>query len=246
MPNGLLDLLGARIRELRRAKGWTAREAARQAGLSPRFYHSLETGTANISVTRLASVAGALGVPIADLFRREARRVVALLGLRGAGKSTIGPRLARALGRPFVELDERIEAAANLRLAEIFNMHGEAYYRRLEAECLNRILAENEPCVLALPGGVVRNEAAFAAVREACTTVWLRARPEDHMRRVYRQGDRRPMANRANAMEELRSILQEREPLYRLADIEVDTSVHTVADSAQLIQAELKRRGWNT
>lgn len=246
MSKGLLAALAGRVRELRRAKGWTAREAAEKSGLSTRFYHLLEAGAANISVARLGAVADALGVPIADLFRRNGRPVVALLGLRGAGKSTIGPRLARTLGRPFVELDERIEAAANLRLAEIFNIHGEAYYRRLEAECLSRILAEGKPCVLALPGGVVRNEAAFAAVREACATVWLRAQPEDHMRRVYRQGDRRPMANRANAMEELRAILRDREPLYRQADIEVNTSAHTVADSVRLIQVELARRGWNS
>lgn len=222
----------------------TAREAAERAGISLRFYHSLETGKANISISRLASVAEALGVPLADLFRRESARPVALLGLRGAGKSTIGPKLARTLGCPFVELDELIEEAGNLSLAEIFNIHGEPYYRKLESECLRRILSRREPCVVALPGGVVRNEQAFAEARQGCVTVWLKARPEDHMRRVYLQGDRRPMANRANAMEELKNILRDREPLYQLAEVAIDTSAQSVAGSVRRIQAELARRGW--
>lgn len=245
MADGLLARLAARLRDLRHRRGLTAKDTAARAGVSLRFYHALEAGAVNVSVTRLASIAEALGVAISDLFRPQSRRPVALLGLRGAGKSTIGARLARALGCPFVELDELIEKAADLTLAEIFNLHGEPYYRRLESRCVQKVLAAGGPAVIAMPGGVVRNETAFSAIRQSCTSVWLKARPEDHMKRVYLQGDRRPMANRANAMEELKSILRDREPFYQMADIHVDTSAHSVAQSVKLILEELRKRGWD-
>ena len=207
----------------------TMRELAERAGLSLRFVSQLEAGEANIAIGRLAAVAAALGVSLADLVAEDgaserAQRDVALLGLRGAGKSTIGPKVAEALGVPFVELDERIEEAAGLRVAEIFSLHGESYYRRLERECLERLLSDGSPSVIALSGGIVNNEEAFALARRRCTTVWLKAKPDDHMRRVLEQGDRRPVANRTDAMAELRAILASREPLYDLADLAVDTS----------------------
>ena len=207
----------------------TMRELAERAGLSLRFVSQLEAGEANIAIGRLAAVAAALGVSLADLVAEEgaserAQRDVALLGLRGAGKSTIGPKVAAALGVPFVELDERIEEAAGLRVAEIFSLHGESYYRRLERECLERLLSDGSPSVIALSGGIVNNEEAFALARRRCMTVWLKAKPDDHMRRVLEQGDRRPVANRTDAMAELRAILASREPLYDLADLAVDTS----------------------
>lgn len=241
-PNDLMGGIAARLRDLRRGRGFTVRETARRSGISPRFYQALEAGTVNVSVRKLAAVAEALGTSLAELFRPNGRRPVALLGLRGAGKSTIGKKLARALGWPFVELDERIERAAGLSLAEIFSLHGEPYYRKLEGECVSDILRRGEPCVLALPGGVVRNEAAFAAIRNACTTVWLQATPEDHMRRVRRQGDRRPMANRVNAMEELKNILRDREPLYRLAEVHVNTSAQSVTSTVLHLAGLLKGR----
>jgi XRE family aerobic/anaerobic benzoate catabolism transcriptional regulator len=150
-------------------------------------------------------------------------RHVALLGLRGAGKSTIGPRLAARLGRPFVELDGCIEAATGLHLGEIFQMHGEAYYRQTERDVLARQLA-GEPCVLAVGGGLVTDAQSFASLRASARTVWLRADPADHWQRVLAQGDTRPMADRERAFTDLRRILAERDPLYRLADITVDTS----------------------
>lgn len=239
----ILRRLGDQIGSLRRERGWTARDAAERSRLSLRRYHSLEAGEANISITRLAGVAEAFGVPLSHLLRAR-KKVVALLGLRGAGKSTIGPRLARALGCPFIELDEHIERAANLTIAEIFNLHGEAYYRKLESDCLSKLLERDERCVVEMPGGVVRNERAFAAIRSSCISVWLRARPEDHMKRVYRQGDRRPMANRSDAMGELRSILRERERLYEQADVTVDTSTLSMAECSRSIRKELAQLGW--
>lgn len=230
--------VGTRVRRARAERRLTMRELAERAGLSLRFMSQLEAGEANIAIGRLAAVAGALGVSMADLVAEEPRdghRDVALLGLRGAGKSTIGPKVAAALGVPFVELDERIEEAAGMRLAEIFSLHGEGYYRRLEHECLERLLADGAPGVIALSGGIVQNEEAFALVRRRCTTVWLRARPEDHMRRVLEQGDRRPVANRPDAMAELRAILAAREPLYHLADVTLDTSRRDADASARAL-----------
>lgn len=171
-------------------------------------------------------------------------RGVALLGLRGAGKSTLGPQLAAALGVPFVELDDRIEEAAGLSLTELFALHGESYYRRLETQVLSALIAGGRPFVVALGGGVVQNDDAFRLARTRCTTVWLRARPEDHMDRVLAQGDRRPIAGRADAMAELQAILAAREPQYRQADLTVDTSHHGPGALAALRRA-VERAGWS-
>jgi XRE family aerobic/anaerobic benzoate catabolism transcriptional regulator len=154
--------------------------------------------------------------------------VIALLGLRGAGKSTIGARLAQALELEFIELDGRIEDAAGLALAEIFALHGEGYYRRLETRCLVDILTEGHRAVVALSGGIVHNDPAFELASRRCRTVWLSADPQDHMDRVIDQGDYRPMEDRDDAMAELRAMLKAREPYYRKADISVDTSRQSV------------------
>lgn len=183
----------------------------------------------------IAAVEMALGQP--------RRRGIALLGLRGAGKSTLGPQLAAALGIDFVELDDRIEGAAALALAELFALHGEAYYRRLETQCLQGLITDGRPFVVALGGGVVQNEDAFRLARTHCTTVWLRARPEDHMGRVLAQGDRRPIAGRGDAMAELQAILAAREPQYRAADLTVDTSHHGARTLEALLRT-VERAGW--
>ena len=167
---------------------------------------------------------------------------IALLGLRGAGKSTFGPLLARACGLSFVELDERIERASGLSLSELFALHGEPYYRRLELSCLRELLAEGQEVVLALPGGVVHSPEAFALVQTYGLTVWLKANPEDHMQRVLAQGDRRPMAGSSDAMTELRRILADREPLYRQAQVEIDTSREGERTFAALLAAVEARR----
>lgn len=171
-------------------------------------------------------------------------RVVALLGMRGAGKSSVGPRVARRLAVPFVELDAAIEASAGMALAEIWQLHGDPYYRRLEQRCLADLVARGEPLVVALPGGVVGNPEAFQLVEQGCVPVWLEARPEDHMRRVLAQGDRRPVADRADAMAELRALLAAREPQYRRAPVRVDTSQGTVAAAAAAVLAGLERVGY--
>jgi XRE family aerobic/anaerobic benzoate catabolism transcriptional regulator len=136
----------------------------------------------------------------------------------------VGRLLARRLRVPFVELDRRVEQAAGLTLAEIFALHGEDYYRRLERAALERVLDQGRPVVLATGGGIVNSPETYALLRRDATTVWLRAHPEDHWNRVVQQGDRRPMADHPQAMAELRRLLAAREPLYATADHTVDTS----------------------
>lgn len=224
------------------SRGWTLREVAERSGVSQRFLVQLESGTGNISVRRLADVAQALETtPAALLTPDDTPRpnVIALLGLRGAGKTTIGKRLARRRRLPFVELDKRIEQAADLTLGELFTLHGEDYYRRLEREVLQAVLNEGRPMVLATGGGIVASSDTFNLLRRSAITIWLRATPEDHWNRVVRQGDRRPMADHPQAMADLRSLLAAREPLYALADHTVDTSSATVDEVVRAVTHHL-------
>jgi XRE family aerobic/anaerobic benzoate catabolism transcriptional regulator len=222
----LLMTLGGRVRELRSERGLTLQELARRSDLSTRFLVQVESGEGNISVRKLAGLARALGsTPCALLSASPpgGPRTVALLGLRGAGKTTIGRKLAKRLRLPFVELDQRIEQAAGLTLPEIFAIHGESYYRRLERETLERVLDEG-PLVLATGGGLPTSPETWALLKRRARTVWLRAKPEDHWNRVVQQGDKRPMADNPQAMAELRRLLESREPLYAEAHYVVDTS----------------------
>ena len=232
-PDRLLAALAERVRALRAQQGLTLQALARRARLSPRFLVQVEQGEANISVRKLAGLAEALDTTPSALLTapagprpraRAALPVVALLGLRGAGKSTDGRKLARRLRVPFIELDARVEEAAGMSLAELFALHGEGYYRRLEKDALERVLDEGRPAVLATGGGLPASPGTYAALRARALTVWLRADPEDHWNRVVQQGDRRPMADHPEAMAELRRLLSAREPLYAQASATVDTS----------------------
>jgi XRE family transcriptional regulator, aerobic/anaerobic benzoate catabolism transcriptional regulator len=227
--DAILVGLGRRTRELRTERRLTLRELAERSSLSARFLVQVESGEGNISVKNLSLLARALGTsPAALLMAAESEApsapVIALLGLRGAGKSTIGRRLARRLRVPFLELDKKVEEAADLSLAEIFALHGEAYFRRIEKETLTRLLDGGRPMVLACGGGLVTSSDTFTLLCRRALTVWLRAEPEDHWNRVVKQGDRRPMAHHPQAMGELRRLLRAREPLYAEAAHTVQTS----------------------
>jgi XRE family aerobic/anaerobic benzoate catabolism transcriptional regulator len=237
--------LGRRARARRVEHGWTIREVAEKSGVSPRFLVQLEAGRGNISVRRLSEVARALETTAAALLTEgeaAVEPVVALLGLRGAGKTTIGRRLARRLRVSFVELDRRIEEAADLSVAEIFSLHGEDYYRRLERDALESLLEERRPMVLATGGGIVTSPETFALLRRAARTVWLRAKPEDHWNRVVRQGDRRPMAHHPQAMADLRTLLASREPLYAAASHTIDTSSRSIDEVVDEITGVVRQQ----
>ncbi len=172
-------------------------------------------------------------------FAKRTAPVIALLGLRGAGKSTIGKQLAKRLGLAFVELDHAIESAAGLTLAEIFELHGESYYRRLERETLASLLTGSQGMVLATGGSLVNDRETYRLLRRRAVTVWLKARPEDHWNRVLQQGDQRPMAKNPHAMAELRALLTAREKLYGEAEHVVDTSKLDVAATVETLAHEL-------
>ena len=160
---------------------------------------------------------------------------VALIGLRGAGKSTLGAKLAARLDIPFFELDRLIEQEAGVPLGVIFELYGQAGFRRLERRCLDGLIERNPRFVLATGGGLVSEPATFERLLAACYTVWLKASPKDHMQRVMAQGDLRPMAGSRESMKDLQHILDAREPLYSKADLVVDTSAHSISQSVRLV-----------
>lgn len=245
----LLRRLGERVRAARSGRSQSRAELAAAAGLSVRYLAELEGGSGNISVARLRRVAEALGMRTSELLASAEERaspgrrseIIALLGLRGAGKTTVGSLLATRLDVPFVELDDLVAQAAGIPLAQVFELHGERYYRRLEREALTRYLIDNQRGVLATGGGIVTEPETFSLLDRRALTVWLKARPRDHWDRVVSQGDVRPMADRAHAMEELEALLQRREPLYARARYVVDTSALDADRAADTITSALSR-----
>ncbi len=238
-----LRTLGERVRELRARRGMTRRILAKDSGVSERYLAQLETGQGNASVLLVRAVARALGVSIETLVAesdgeapgisapdKRAERI-ALIGLRGAGKSTLGRALAERRGVPFIELDREVERAAGVPLATIFDIYGQPGFRRLERDALERLLAEQGAFVLATGGSLVSEPATYERLRATCFTVWLSAAPVEHMERVVAQGDMRPMADNDESMADLKRILAAREPLYRRADVEVSTAGRTPAES---------------
>jgi XRE family aerobic/anaerobic benzoate catabolism transcriptional regulator len=155
------------------------------------------------------------------------RRRIALIGLRGSGKSTLGGLLAERLHMPFIELDREIEKRSGSTLSEIFEMFGQETFRRAEREALDDVLRQHKSFVVATSGSIVTDPGTLELLLASCFTVWVRAEPEEHMKRVMAQGDMRPMAHSARAMEDLISILRSREPLYAKAEIMLSTSGRT-------------------
>ena len=163
--------------------------------------------------------------------REERSGRIALLGLRGAGKSTLGEALAAELEVPFIELDREIERESGTSLSEIFLMYGQPGYRRYEYRCLERILERRSRCVIATGGSIVSEPATYDLLLSACFTVWLKAEPAEHMARVVAQGDMRPMAGNTQAMDDLKRILHSRAALYGQADSIVNTAGRSVKQS---------------
>jgi XRE family aerobic/anaerobic benzoate catabolism transcriptional regulator len=151
------------------------------------------------------------------------KRRLALVGLRGAGKTTLGSALANELQQSFVELDREIERDAGISLSEVFSLYGQTGYRRIERRCLERIIRSDGQIVMAVGGGIVSEPETYNLLLANCFTVWVKASPAEHMARVVAQGDFRPMQGNAEAMGDLNRILNAREPLYRKADVTLDT-----------------------
>ena len=165
---------------------------------------------------------------------------VALIGLRGGGKSTLGALLAKDLGVPFVELDREIEREAGTSLSEIFLLYGQQGYRRYERRCLEKLIAQRGRCVIATGGSIVSEPGTYDLLLSACFTVWLKAAPEEHMARVIAQGDTRPMAGNLEAMDDLRRILDGRAALYAQADATVDTAGRSVERSMKDLKKAMR------
>ena len=239
-----LRALGRRLRLLRARRGMTRRILSGQSGVSERYISAMEAGTGNGSILLLRALSRALHVGLDALLEDEPapassaairlpgyRDRIALIGLRGAGKSTLGPLLAAHLGVPFLELDREVEKDAGLDLAEIMELHGQGGFRRLERSALDRVIDTYPQAVLAAGGGIVAEAATFERLRGASLTVWIKAAPEAHMQRVIDQGDLRPMRDNRRSMEDLRAILSSREALYAQADVQIETTGRSVDDT---------------
>ena len=182
---------------------------------------------------------------ILETDRPESTRAgrIALIGLRGAGKSTLGRLAAAELGLPFVELNNEIEAASGMPVNEVFSLYGQEGYRRLERQALERITATHESLVLAVAGGIVSEPDTYTYFLRHFHAIWLRARPHEHMARVQGQGDERPMTGNPDAMADLRRILSSREALYAKAMASVDTSDSTQAESLRALMTVIEAHG---
>jgi XRE family aerobic/anaerobic benzoate catabolism transcriptional regulator len=235
----LLRDIGARVRTERLKRGMTRKILAAQCQTSERYLAQIESGEANPSVLVLDSVARALDLDSVDLMpvprtrdapalRAPSRaRRIALVGLRGAGKSTLGAALAQRLRCAFIELDKTIEREHGAPSAALFEVYGQAAFRRYERECLTRIVAERDAAVIATAGGIVADETTLAQLLAQTHVIWLTATPADHMRRVIEQGDFRPMERNRDAMNDLVAILDARAPSYARAHARLDTSGKT-------------------
>jgi XRE family aerobic/anaerobic benzoate catabolism transcriptional regulator len=167
----------------------------------------------------------------ADLTTSSRRSRVALLGMRGSGKSTLGALLAKERGVPFIELDREIERITGTSLTEIFQLFGQETFRRAEREALDRVLADHKDFVMATSGSIVTEPATLDVLLSSCFTIWVKAEPDAHMARVVAQGDLRPMSANPRAMDDLVSILNSREPLYARADAALNTNGRNIEQS---------------
>jgi XRE family transcriptional regulator, aerobic/anaerobic benzoate catabolism transcriptional regulator len=189
----------------------------------------------------LRRVRVAIGDVLGDSAGQNRSQRIALIGLRGAGKSTLGQRLADDLGFPFVELNRDIEKLAGCGVHEIQALYGLNGYRRYERRALEAVNESHPQAVIAIPGGLVSDTATFSLLLATCSTVWLKAEPEDHMQRVIAQGDMRPMSASKEAMDDLRQILKGRNAFYSKADVTINTSAQSLEPTFELLKTQVKQ-----
>lgn len=174
----------------------------------------------------------------------ERAQRICLVGLRGAGKSTLGRAIGARLDLPFVELNREIETVGGMPMEEIMALYGQEGYRKLEADALDRVIATHDRMILAVAGGIVAEPETYARLLARFHTVWVKASAQEHMERVRAQGDERPMAGNPEAMAQLRSILESREALYARAHAELDTSGADVSTSVEALAALILAQGF--
>jgi XRE family aerobic/anaerobic benzoate catabolism transcriptional regulator len=215
------------LRRIARALGLPVTQLVQQTADPPLDLTLLSQFLERLPAAALAEARDLLLRHFGDLSDDLRRRRIALIGLRGGGKSTLGALLAERLGVPFIELDREIERRSGATLSEIFEMFGQETFRRAEREALDDVLRQHPNFVIATSGSIVTEPGTLELLLSSCFTVWVRADPEEHMKRVMAQGDMRPMANSARAMEDLVSILKSREPLYAKAETALITTGKT-------------------
>ncbi len=245
-----LAQLGQRVRTWRSGQQVTRKALAAASGVSERYLAQLESGQGNISVLLLRKLAQAMHVSVESLARETpdqdtARQRIALLGLRGAGKSALGARLAAALGVVFVELDSEVEREAGAKLGEVFALYGHEAYRRFERRALERVLRTHESAVIAAGGSLVTDPDTYRLLLDNCHSIWLKAKPEEHMNRVIAQGDMRPfegrkMQGRSAALDEIRKLLADRDRLYSQAEASIETSGRSLKSTLEELKSKVK------
>jgi XRE family transcriptional regulator, aerobic/anaerobic benzoate catabolism transcriptional regulator len=286
----IASAIGGRVRDARARLGLSRKSLASSAGVSERYLHQLETGTANASVGILVRVAQALHldfaflvtgkqdevtagnqskletkskngtkpaslaalmaglsvteqwavVPVVERFigeRRRRSRGIALLGLRGAGKSTLGRLMSQHFNLPFLSITQEIETRAGMGINDLFNLGGAEAYRALENDVAADLSRRTDRIILETAGGITGNSDALETVLSSFKTVWLKATPEEHLSRVANQGDMRPMQGNARALEHLKTLLAQREAEYARAEFTIDTSGKTPQDCVIELEA---------
>jgi len=227
----------ALLRQVAHAMGLPLADLVREGPDRPVELTLLIQTLSRLPGKELAQARKLLGEAFGAAVESERHQRIALIGLRGAGKSTLGARLAQAIDAPFIELDREIERESGTSLGVVFDLYGQSAYRRYERRALETVIERHDRAVIAAGGSIVSEPATFDLLLSACYTVWLTAAPEEHMSRVMAQGDYRPMADNAAAMEDLRRILAGRHALYAKADAIVDTAGKTVEQSLKELRA---------
>jgi XRE family aerobic/anaerobic benzoate catabolism transcriptional regulator len=225
------------LRQVAQAMSLPLAELVREDPDHPVEFSLLVQSLARLDSKQLAQARTLMTQSFGAAMERGRRQRIALIGLRGAGKSTLGAKLAATLRIPFIELDREIERLAGMSLASLFDLYGQSAYRRYERRALESVIDSYDRAVIATGGSLVSEPATFDLLLSACFTVWLTARPEEHMSRVMAQGDLRPMAENTEAMDDLRRILEGRAALYSKADVAVETAGKSVDQSLVLLKA---------